>query len=144
MSDQQPEFGRSVRFPGPKNQKQHLSLTKKQMALAVATLLVLAVAAWAIVASILPTEGMKEDAVLQACKEDALSQLRDPESARFELPETPERPKTKSGDEGYFYDGAVRSRNGFGGMTSTPMVCIGSWDDEAGEPDMKAVLLDLN
>lgn len=139
MSEQNSGFGRDVRFPKPRQTKRRLPSTKTQVLLGIAALLVLALAAWAIVASILPTEGMKQEASYDACVEDALSQLRDPSSAEFEL-----APGSMENDEGetvYTFDGHVRSRNGFGGMNSNTMACLGRWDDNKGEAAMKAIIL---
>lgn len=138
MSEQSPGFGREIRLPRPQQSKR-LKITKTQVILAIAAFVVLAIAVWAIVASILPTEGMKEDAAYEACTEDARSQLRDPDSAQFEL--KPGTMDNKDGETVYTFDGHVRSRNGFGGMTSNTMMCIGKWDDEKGESDMSAVIL---
>lgn len=138
MSEQQPGFGREVRLPAPQQPKR-LKITKVQVILGIAALVVLAIAAWAIVASILPTEKMKREAAYEACTEDARSQLRDPDSAQFEL--KPDTMENDDGDTVYTFDGHVRSRNGFGGMTSNTMMCIGKWDDDKGESDMSAVIL---
>lgn len=138
MSEQNAGFGREINLPDPQK-PERLRITKVQVILGIAALLVLAVAAWAIVASILPTEGMKQDAAYEACTEDARSQLRDPDSAQFEL--KPVDLEAKDGKTPYGFDGHVRSRNGFGGMTSNTMMCIGKWDDDKGEADMSAVIL---
>lgn len=138
MSEQSPGFGREIRLPSPQQPKR-LKFTKTQVILGIAALLVLSVAAWAIVAAILPTEQMKRDAAYEACTADARSQLRDPDSAQFEL--TPGTMDNKYGEIVYTFDGHVRSRNGFGGMTSNTMACIGKWDEDKGEPDMSAVIL---
>ncbi|WP_240373043.1 hypothetical protein [Brevibacterium zhoupengii] len=135
MSESTSVFGPEI----PKQKKQRLPLTKTQIILGVAGVLIFAVSAWAIVASILPTEGMKQEAAYEACTEDARSQLRDPDSAQFEL--KPGTMDSKAGHTVYTFDGHVRSRNGFGGMTSNTMMCIGKWDDDKGESDMSAVLL---
>ncbi|MCT2357086.1 hypothetical protein M3G54_01740 [Brevibacterium casei] len=137
MSESTTGFG-----PDLPRKRKRAPFTRMQVILGVAALLVLAVAAWAIVASILPTEGMKREAVREQCEKDALSQLRDPESAIFDLPE-PELMENDQGETVYYFDGSVRSRNGFGGMTRTPMGCIGQWDDDKDEATGKAVLLDL-
>ena len=138
MSEQSPGFGREIRLPSSQQPKR-LKITKTQVILAIAAVVVLAIAVWAIVASILPNEKMKREAAYEACTEDARSQLRDPDSAQFEL--TPVDLEAKDGKEPYGFDGHVRSRNGFGGMTSNTMMCIGKWDDDKGEADMSAVIL---
>lgn len=136
MSESQQVYGQQI--PEPK--KQPLTFTGKQKVLAVvAGVIVIAVLTWIAISVILPTEGMKQDAAYEACTEDARSQLRDPDSAQFEL--NPVELDSKDGKTPYGFDGHVRSRNGFGGMTSNTMMCIGKWDDDKGEADMSAVLL---
>lgn len=135
MSESTSVFGPEL----PKQKKQRLPLTKTQILLGIAGVLVLAIAAWAIVASVLPTDGMKQEAAYESCTEDALSQLRDPDSAKFEL--KPDTMENEAGKTVYTFDGHVRSRNGFGGMTSNTMACLGRWDDDKGEADMSAIIL---
>lgn len=142
MSEQSAGFGREIRLPNPQQPK-HLKITKVQVVLGVAALMVSAVAAWAIAASILPTEGMKRDAAYEACLDDARAQLRDPESAQFEVENDPGVMKNKDGETVYTFEGIVRARNGFGGMNSNHMMCFANWDDEKDEASGNAAILDF-
>lgn len=142
MSEHSAGFGREIRLPTPQKPK-HLKITKVQVILGIAALMVLAVAAWAIVASILPTERMKREAAYEACLDDARSQLRDPESAQFEVENDPEVMENNDGETVYTFEGIVRARNGFGGMNSNHMMCFANWDDEREEATGNAAILDF-
>lgn len=142
MPEQSAGFGREIRLPSPQQPK-HLKITKVQVILGIAALMVLTVAAWAITASILPTEGMKREAAYEACLNDARSQLRDPESAQFEVENDPGVMENKAGETVYTFEGIVRARNGFGGMNSNHMMCFANWDDETREASGNAAKLDF-
>lgn len=128
----------------PEPQKQPLTFTGKQKKYVVAAgVVVIALLTWFTVSLVLPTEGMKREAVLEACKEDALSKLRDPDSATFDLGGEPELMENKAGEPVYLYAGTVRARNGFGGMDSNHVTCFGLWDDSSEVATGNAAVLDF-
>lgn len=131
MSEQSSGFGREIRLPSPQQPKR-LKITKTQVILGIAALVVLAIAAWAIVASILPTQGMKESDFVTECHESIKRQLKDPESAQIEEPLFGvHAEKSDDGDDKFSMSGIARARNGFGGMATFTYECTGGYSQTA-------------
>ena len=112
--------------------KQRMPLTPPQKYLAGVGALFLAVAVFAVVMSVLPTQGMKESDFVDECNESIKRQLKDPESAQIEDPWFGVIAETKDdGDDDFSMSGVGRARNGFGGMTSFTYECNGGYSKTA-------------
>lgn len=128
MSGEYTTFGAKKLKP----KKERLPLTRTQKVLGVTGFLVLAIAVFAIVASILPTQAMKESDFIAECNESIKRQLKDPESAQIEDPWFGViADKTDDGDDDFSMSGVGRARNGFGGMTSFTYECNGGYSKTA-------------
>lgn len=116
---------------GIKDKKRRLPLTRAQKWLGVSGFLILAVASWAIVASILPTQKMKESEFVEECHSAIKRQLKDPESAQIDDPLFGVHAEVDDdGDDDFSMFGTARSRNGFGGMTNFTYECSGGYSKE--------------
>lgn len=123
----------------PVQKKQRLPITRTQIVLGIAGLLVLAIAAWAIVASILPTEKMIKTDFLDACTADVTDKMRDPSSTELDVTLDDVLYSDDSGKYTALSEG--RSRNGFGGMNSFVFACSGTYDESAGSFDLESSVI---
>lgn len=108
--------------------------------LGVAGFVALAVGVWAVVASILPTEGMKKSTFQEECVAGVKDDLRDPGSVELE-PSDSGVIYTEEKDQ-FSLLGTGRARNGFGGMNSFIFGCTGTFDEETEEFNVSADIME--